>query len=496
MEIIGLFSRMMACIRLRIFEGTVSRLKLILVLVAVVTPGLLPLPLSAQTPNSDLAVYTSASVFDNPAFDSLVLVQFPFSLNRDQLDFFKPDTGASTLEGRVFAQVTVYGTDGMPVDSATTYFSVRAQTAEEAARPGYRIFNRLSLLLAPGVYSAHLTVIDAVSKREGRFFVDQVIVEPSNRERIEIGGEGLAYYIKYVGDTVAEDRNILNGFKIIPNPIGVFSTADSAMYVYAEIYNLDYVEGDTSKFRVDYCFLDNTGSIYRDFGHVLRHKSGSTAVITPRFDIAGWPVGEYRLRMIAGDPATQAADTSRLVVRIVPELGERSAGTISAHFDPYDTLTLEQKVNLVHYLLTPDQEAVLSTLTPEGKENFLAQFWKDHDSDPSTRIIESRLAIIERYNFANRFFSSDEKKTNGWRTDRGRIYMTYGPWDERVDMSAPEIGNPYVVWYYRSVREGAVFVFEDKQGFHDYTLVHSNMEGEIFNQEWKDRLETDIYRFQ
>jgi GWxTD domain-containing protein len=391
--------------------------------------------------------------------------------------------------------VTIYGADGLPVDSSNTYFSVRVDSATEAVQPGYRVFNRLSVLLSPGIYAAHLTVIDAVSKNEGRFFIDRVIVAPPRRDKIAIGGEGLAYLIKYVGDAGTEDRNVLNGLYVLPNPIHVFSTADTIVYLYAELYNLDYSEGDTSAYRVDYLVLDYTGSTYRDYGHVIRRKAGPTAVLADDFDVTGWPAGEYRFEIVASDLSTLGADTSVLFMRIVPEYAETFDPVASEVFDPYDTLSLEDRQNMTYWLLEPNQQTTLEHLAPEGKENFLRQYWLEHDSDPTTALIENRLLMIERYEFCNRFFSTNEDKDNGWRSDRGRIYMTYGPWDERDDIQAPLVGSPYVVWFYHQVREGAIFVFEDKRGFHDYQLVHSNMEGERFSKEWEDRLETEIYRF-
>ena len=81
------------------------------------------------------------------------------------------------------------------------------------------------------------------------------------------------------------------------------------------------------------------------------------------------------------------------------------------------------------------------------------------------------------------------KSQDGWSTDRGRIYMTYGPWDERDDNEAPRVGNSYEVWYYRSIKQGLMFIFEDYSGNDDYRLVHSNVFGEVYNQEWQDRVD-------
>ena len=43
-----------------------------------------------DTDNS-LTVYSGAVVFDDPQFDSVSLVEFSFSLNRNEFEFFRPE---------------------------------------------------------------------------------------------------------------------------------------------------------------------------------------------------------------------------------------------------------------------------------------------------------------------------------------------------------------------------------------------------------------------
>jgi len=441
-----------------------------------------------------LSVYAGVVVFNNPVYDALIPVDIPFTINRQQLEFFKPDSADPHFYGRVFAQVTLFSVDGLPVDSNSTYFSVRAVSSLEAASTEFTLFNRIRLLVKPGIYSARLTVIDAVSKREGEFFLEKILVTQGRRDRLTIGGVCLAYRITYVGENSDADRMVVNGFEVLVNPLRVFSYTDTVFYLYAELYNLSFLGNDSSLYRLAYTVLDNAGTVFRDFGYKLQEKPGSTAVVAEVFDLDGWPAGQYRLRMIASDLDTEVSDTAFIDLRIVRQPRLTYALNKSLIADPYDTLSLEVRERLVAYLLTPDQKLTFSRLSPVGRENFLEQFWEEHDVNPETRIIENRLEMIERFDYCNHLFSYNTTRTNGWSTDRGRIYMKYGPWDDRDDISTPVVGNPFVIWYYHTVREGAVFVFEDKQGFHDYTLVHSNVEGERFSREWEERLRQQLYK--
>lgn len=464
-----------------------------------------PIELSAQEtsnePSSalsnDLTIYAGAVFYNNPVFDTVVLVEFPFTLERDDFEFFRPAESDPNLYARVFAQLNLYGVDGRPVDSTNTYFSVTVGDMTQANLPGVKLFNNLSLLIKPGVYSARLTVIDVKSKEEGVFTYERIIVEPPVTDRLAIGGKVLAYDIDFVGSDgvgTGKDRLIRNGFRVIPNPLGVFARADSLMCLYAEMYNLDYTEGDSSLYRIGYAFLSESGDMVKDLGFRLKHKPGSTLVITDCFELADLEIGTYKLRVLAADLKSKQADTAYLMVRVLsPDVLAGQFDEDSAP-DPYDTLSLGQKQNLAYYLLDPVQRKTLESLTDVGKNRFLEQFWRDNDPDPRTPANESRDEIFQRFVYVNAMYSTNMDHDDGWKTDRGRIYMTYGRWDERDDVEAPRTGQPFEVWRYHRVREGAVFVFEDQQGFRDYTLVHSNVEGERYSAEWENRLQNELYR--
>jgi GWxTD domain-containing protein len=448
----------------------------------------------AIEPETGLTVYAGVVVYNNPEYDSVALVEFSFSVNRHEFEFYRPDSADTNLYARIFAQINLFDSSGLPVDSANTIFSVRAASREEAELKNYRLFNRLVLFVKPGSYSARLTAIDVVSKRKGEFFLGKFDVEPIEKERISVGGLCPAYSLRYVGEDTANSnvRLTKNGFEVIVNPLSVFSTNDSLIHLYGEVYNLAYSVDIPSEYQLSFSAWDAKGDLFRDFGSLALTKPGSTAVIAESFDIKGWPPGAYRLQVVSLDQTTGDSDTARVRFQIVSPEETRLAVSRTEESDPYDTLSFKVKVNLVTYLLTPDQKATLDRLNDNGKLNFLDRYWREHDENSATKIIENRLELIERYEFCNRLFSTNVDKTDGWATPRGRIYMIYGPWDELDDRLAPLLGNPYQIWYYRHVKEGKFFVFEDLTGSGDYRLVHSNVYSEIYSQEWQDRIDQGL----
>ncbi len=447
---------------------------------------------SARALDGDLTVYAASICFDRQEFDTVALVEFPFALERSEFEFFRPDSAGGVFFARIFAKINLYGVDGLPVDSATTYFSAAVPDLETAAQPGYRLFNSIALVVRPGVYTARVKVIDVKSKAEGEYFIERVTVDSPTASRLAVGGESLAYGIAYLGpEALTGGAGVpRNGYEVLCNPLGVYSTEDTLAYLYAEVYNLEFDAQSSSEFSLALAALDRKGEVFRELGRKVVPKKGRSAVVVESFDIKGWAPGEYTIRLTVADHRGGGEVAEDLSLSIVaPRVAEEFTAPVALD-DPLDTLNLEVQLRLLHYLLAPDERASLEGLNQIGQYSYVQQYWQERDSDPTTRLVENRLEMYERYLVSNNFFSVEEGKTDGWRTDRGRILMTYGAWERLDDMVHPTGGYPYQVWYYDSYREGAVFVFEDEDGFGDFRLVHSNMDNEKYNAFWESWIRT------
>ena len=88
----------------------------------------------------------------------------------------------------------------------------------------------------------------------------------------------------------------------------------------------------------------------------------------------------------------------------------------------------------VAYIITPEERDAFKRLqTDEEREQFIEQFWLRRDPTPDTVENEFKEEHYRRIAYANERFASG---IPGWKTDRGRIYITYGPPDEIEDHSS------------------------------------------------------------
>ncbi|MCK4412587.1 MAG: GWxTD domain-containing protein [Candidatus Eisenbacteria sp.] len=93
-------------------------------------------------------------------------------------------------------------------------------------------------------------------------------------------------------------------------------------------------------------------------------------------------------------------------------------------------------------------------------------FWHRRDPTPETAENDFKAEFFDRLRYANAQFGGTRP---GWQTDRGRIYVTHGEPD-LIDRRTFRIeGPPVEVWHYD--RLGLRFVFVDRTGYGEYTLV-------------------------
>ncbi|HEY3251504.1 MAG TPA: GWxTD domain-containing protein, partial [Ignavibacteria bacterium] len=73
---------------------------------------------------------------------------------------------------------------------------------------------------------------------------------------------------------------------------------------------------------------------------------------------------------------------------------------------------------------------------------------------------------------------------------RGRAFCIYGKPDDIERHSLEGTTRPYEIWYYNRIQSGVIFVFIDfSTNNGDFRLVHSTAVGELFDNNWRARLE-------
>jgi GWxTD domain-containing protein len=139
----------------------------------------------------------------------------------------------------------------------------------------------------------------------------------------------------------------------------------------------------------------------------------------------------------------------------------------------------------VVYIISPEERNAFGQLaTNEEREQFIEQFWLRRSSNPDLPDNEFKEEHYRRIAYANEHYASG---IPGWKTDRGHMYIVWGPPDEieshptggTYDRPMEEGGGststyPWETWRWRYIEgmgENVIMEFVDPSGSGEYHLT-------------------------
>ena len=139
----------------------------------------------------------------------------------------------------------------------------------------------------------------------------------------------------------------------------------------------------------------------------------------------------------------------------------------------------------VVYIISPaERQSFLQLETNEEREQFIEQFWLRRSATPDLPDNDFKEEHYRRIAYANEHYASG---IPGWKTDRGRMYIMWGPADEveshptggTYDRPMDEGGGstttyPWETWRYRymeGIGENIIWEFVDPSGSGEYHLT-------------------------
>jgi GWxTD domain-containing protein len=115
----------------------------------------------------------------------------------------------------------------------------------------------------------------------------------------------------------------------------------------------------------------------------------------------------------------------------------------------------------VRYIITDQERADFKKLTTDDqRDKFVEDFWNRRNPTPQSSENPYKEEHYRRIAYANTHFAAG---VPGYRTDRGRFYIMYGPPDS-ID-SKPALAPPTETWHYLfvdGIGRNVVLTFTDK----------------------------------
>ena len=254
----------------------------------------------------------------------------------------------------------------------------------------------------------------------------------------------------------SDDSNsvfVKNGLFLEPMPFHFFHKWSSRLSFYHEIYNSDLAIGDDFMIRYGLEPLQASAS-----GKVLLvgHKRKKAVRVLPvlfQLDIRDLPTGRYRLFVELRHRNSQLLSKKTVeFVRANPNLSisrldisdEDLEGTFVSKLED-ETLQYTMRA-IALKVVSSELEQLNSIMKGENrkdKERFVYAFFLNQNPNDPVRAYNKYMALANELH--HKFRSG---MGYGFESDRGRIYMVYGPPTDIIKVEDEPTAPPYEIWIY------------------------------------------------
>jgi len=135
----------------------------------------------------------------------------------------------------------------------------------------------------------------------------------------------------------------------------------------------------------------------------------------------------------------------------------------------YSDVDYFEMVNRLLYIATESEMKKLRNAPIKERESLWSDFWKGRDPTPTSQINETEDEYFSRIHYCIKNFS---KGDNGYKSNRAKIYMKYGPPDFIESQPFERFSYANEIWNY--YRIGKQYVFIDSHGFGQFILLEEN----------------------
>jgi GWxTD domain-containing protein len=421
--------------------------------------------------------------------DSSSYIEVYYSFFQPELTINLNTSQEQNIKGLLNILVTNDLNDSVMIDKTYQFNSILSSSDSTADRS---LTGNLGFLLPNGTYKMTLTGTDgndSLRSDKAEYALD---ISSLNNDRYSVSDIELAGSIQESDDT--NSLFYKNTFEVIPNPSSIYGEPLPVLYFYSEIYNADK-NPQTENLKIEHILLDSQNKAFYRKAKFIPRKSASVVEVGA-INITKAPSGTYLLVVAVSDSLLgQTIYSSKRLFVYNPDIIDSSVTSMpdqdvmSSEFVSMADEELDEVFSFSKYVASSQEVSQWAKIKEtQGKRNFLFNFWKARDSNINTPVNESKREYFSRVDKANQQFGTMQKR--GWKTDRGRVLITYGEPSEVERYPNQVDTKPYEIWQYNQLEGGVIFIFADVTGFSDYLLIHSTHRNELRDDNWIRKIQT------
>lgn len=335
-----------------------------------------------------------------------------------------------------------------------------------------------------GEYTLEVTAMDSLMRARRDSLRLTVTLQPY-AEKMTISDIQMCSRVQ--ASNKKDDLFYKNGLEVVPNPALVFGVATHPMlFNYAELYNLNPEATYTVKSQI----ISPEGQTVKETTRAPRKYGVKNGIDAGSMNVTAVMPGKYIYRLVVLDERAQELARSEKTFFVYnPHLKPQATTPIASSFAAAElsgltVAEMDAEFQQAKYIATNEEVKMYAQIQTEvGKREFLGSFWSKIEAGRLERPPMKRVDYLRRVAAANQQFKAFSKE--GWRTDRGRIFILYGEPDQVSRATGDASSRPYQTWSYYGIEKGVEFIFVDRLGSSDYQLVHSTKRGELQDEDWQ-----------
>lgn len=356
--------------------------------------------------------------------------------------------------------------------------------------------HQMRMALKPGNYDLHLTIPEDAAKNRKQLELRQELLVPDFDSSNEASLSDVVLATDITTSSNHTDPFYKNGLSIRPSVTRLYGKGIENVFYYVEAYNAAQIAGSNGKYAL-HAFVARSNTSHPISANLETHfdrDPRSPDVIVGKFDLSELPSGSYTLNVaLANEAKKTVTRQSQKFFVYNPGVEEIKSVASEATESSLFTIMTEEQIDeaLEHIqIIATDSERKQARGIKDlaEKRRFLTEFWQKRNPSQDSPFNSFREEFNRRIRVADERYRGAFGP--GWKTDRGRILVKYGPpvnieqhlYDQQV--------KPYEIWQYDNIPgEGqAIFVFADRNGFGQFELLHSTVSGERSLVDWETEL--------
>lgn len=451
---------------------------------------------------SILSVLLSISIFPQSDFDfEFDYAQFAYDSTSNYVEIYYSFNQASlaigvensnaNLEGllKIFIADTATG-DTIVYNQWGLHYDIQ----DTSLVSGQILVGSLGFIIPKGNFAFEVSGTDVHNPAKSRVIKENVKVEPFLQNSMSISDIELASKM-IQGSENTNSVFYKNTYEVVPIPNVVFGKTQPALFFYTELYNLQSPLLKSDVIKMNQMIYNSKGKLIKEKSKNLSRNSDSRVEVGS-YILSDYPTDSYTLVIVLVDSSSNTGITTAKKffvynpdIQVTDTFEVSTTAVLSSTFGSMSEEELDDLFDKSEYLASKSEIEKYERLSNvDGKREFMFEFWKTKDETLGSTQNKNEFyrTYLQRIELANQRFTSMGKQ--GWKTDRGRIYLIYGEPTE-IERYPNELETrPYEIWHYNEIEGGVFFIFADLTGFSDYTLINSTKRGELRDDNWSRRI--------